>query len=133
MRDIESEVKARGGRVAAIGLGDLPQARMFVQQTGIAFPLLVDLERTAYRAAELRSATVLGTLRVSNFVAHRRAALAGHKQRGVGKHPFQLGGTFIFGPGNVDLFASRSATFGDNVMAAEILAAITNERWNVGR
>ena len=119
--------------MVAIGLGDVQEARAFVEETAISFPLLADEERIAYRAAKLPSANILDLLRLSNFAAHKRAAKAGHRQHEVGDNPFQLGGTFIFGPGDVDLLARPSATFGDNVMAAEILAALANERWNVGR
>ncbi|HLE43117.1 MAG TPA: hypothetical protein VJB36_03805, partial [Methylomirabilota bacterium] len=41
-----------------------------------------------------------------------------------GQNPFQLGGSFVFGPGNVDRFAHLSATFGDNASPADLLAAV---------
>ena len=51
MRDHETEFRARGASLAAIGLGDLAYARAFRDEFAIAFPLLVDVEREAYRAA----------------------------------------------------------------------------------
>jgi hypothetical protein len=42
----------------------------------------------------------------------------------LGKNPFQLGGSFVFGPGNVDYFAHVSETFGDNASPAALLAAV---------
>jgi hypothetical protein len=42
----------------------------------------------------------------------------------LGLHPFQLGGSFIFGPGNIDHFAHLSKTFGDNATPATLLAAL---------
>jgi hypothetical protein len=39
-------------------------------------------------------------------------------------NPFQLGGSFIFGPGNVDRFAHVSKTFGDNAAPETLLAAL---------
>ena len=40
--------------LAAIGLGDVDYAKAFREETGITFPLLIDAEKKAYRAAELR-------------------------------------------------------------------------------
>jgi hypothetical protein len=42
----------------------------------------------------------------------------------LGQNPFQLGGSFIFGPGNIDRFAHVSETFGDNASVDALLAAL---------
>jgi len=42
----------------------------------------------------------------------------------LGLNPFQLGGSFVFGPGNIDRFAHVSKTFGDNAPPATLLAAL---------
>ena len=97
---------------------------MFRQDTGIDFPLLVDSDRTAYRAIDLRVGSILHLLRGDNRVARARAKAAGHRQHKLGKNPFQLGGSFIFAPGNMDLYAHVSATFGDNAPVADLLAAL---------
>ncbi len=54
-----------GGRIAAVGLGDIDYARSFRDQTGITFPLLVDEKRMAYNAADLKRATLLHLFPVS--------------------------------------------------------------------
>jgi hypothetical protein len=124
LRDHEAEFRARGARVAAIGLGDVAYARAFREESGIPFPLLVDAERRAYRAAELGSASLLDLLRRDNFAARRRARAAGHRQGRTGPHPFQLGGSFVFGPGDVDRYAHASETFGDTAPVSALLAAL---------
>ena len=124
MRAHEHEFRAAGARLAAIGLGDQIYAWSFRQATGITFPLLVDEDREAYRVAGLRTASILHVLRRDNFVARRRAREAGHRQYKLGQNPFQLGGSFVFGPGNVDRFAHLSRTFGDNAPMAALLAAL---------
>ena len=124
LRDHEAEFRARGARVAAVGLGDLAYARAFRDESGIAFPLLVDAEREAYRVAELRSATLRHLLRRDNWVARRRARAAGHRQSRTGQNPFQLGGSFVFGPGDVDRYAHVSETFGDTAPVSLLLAAL---------
>ena len=124
MRDREAELRARSARLAAIGLGDAVYARAFRDESGITFPLLVDAERQTYRAAGLGSASLLHVLRPGNIAAGLRARAAGHRQRRKGPNPFQLGGSFVFGPGDVDRYAHVSQTFGDNAPVAALLAAL---------
>jgi hypothetical protein len=123
LREHEAEFKARGVNLAAIGLGDLHYARIFREDTGIKFPLLVDAERQAYRAAGLRKASLLHLLRRDNAIARKRANAAGHRQHKLGENPFQLGASFVFAPGNVDRYVHISETFGDNAPIADLLAA----------
>ena len=124
MRAHEAEFRAKGAALAAIGLGDANYARLFREETGITFPLLVDEERKAYRAAGLKSANLLHLVRSDNAKARQRARAAGHRQHRTGKNPFQLGGSFVFGPGNVDRYAHISQTFGDNAPIDALLAAL---------
>lgn len=124
MRDHEQTFRDKGAALAAIGLGDLRYAQAFRAEAGIGFPLLVDERRQAYRAAGLRSASLLHLLRPENAVARKRARAAGQRQHRLGRNPFQLGGSFVFGPGNVDLYIHISQTFGDNAAVGELLKAI---------
>ncbi len=124
MRAKESEFQRKGVNLAAIGLGDATYARMFREDAHIDFPLLIDENRVAYRAAGLRSANIFHLLRSDNAEARKRASAAGHRQHKLGKNPFQLGGSFVFGPGNADLFAHVSRTFGDNASVEDLLGAI---------
>ena len=124
MREREQAFRDKGANLAAIGLGDRHYARVFREETGITFPLLIDEERRAYRAAGLGSANLLHLLRSDNAANRKRAQAAGHHQHKLGKNPFQLGGSFIFGPGNVDYFVHISETFGDNASPDVLLAAL---------
>jgi peroxiredoxin len=51
LRAHEHAFRERGANLAAIGLGDANYARLFQEEAGIRFPLLIDEERLAYRAA----------------------------------------------------------------------------------
>ncbi|HTQ60944.1 MAG TPA: AhpC/TSA family protein [Candidatus Solibacter sp.] len=124
LREHAQAFRDKGAALAAIGLGDRVYAREFREQTGITFPLLIDEQRQAYRAAELKSANVLHLLRSDNAEARRRARASGHVQHKLGANPFQLGGSFVFGPGNVDRFAHISQTFGDNSSLAALMEAL---------
>ena len=124
MREHQQEFRAKGANLAAIGLGDANYARLFREETGITLPLLIDAERKAYRAVELKKANLLHLLRSDNAAARKRAKAGGFQQKKLGENPFQLGGSFVFAPGNVDKFVHVSETFGDNAAMADLLAAI---------
>jgi alkyl-hydroperoxide reductase/thiol specific antioxidant family protein len=124
LREHDAEFKQRGARIAAIGLGDRNYAKFFREETGITFPLLIDEERRAYRVAGLGSATLFHIFRSDNAAARKRARAGSHRQHKLGKNPFQLGGSFVFAPGNRDLYAHVSKTFGDNASIADLLAVI---------
>ena len=113
-----------GAKVAAIGLGDRNYAKLFREETGITFPLLIDEERRAYQAIGLKKGNLFHIFRRDNAKARERAKAAGHKQVRLGRDPFQLGGSFIFAPGNVDRYAHVSQTFGDNAQPEDLLAAL---------
>jgi hypothetical protein len=124
LREHQQAFRDKGAALAAVGLGDRNYARMFRDETGITFPLLIDETRQAYRVAELKSANLLHLLRSENAAARKRARASGHRQHKLGQNPFQLGGSFVFGPGNVDRFAHISQTFGDNATVATLLEAL---------
>jgi hypothetical protein len=124
LREREQEFREKGARLAAISLGDRNYARIFQEETGIDFPLLIDEKRQAYGIADLGVANLLHVLRRDNFASRKRAGAGGQSQHKIGKNPFQLGGSFVFGPGNVDRFAHVSKTFGDNASVETLLAAL---------
>jgi hypothetical protein len=124
LRAQEAAFREKGAKLAAIGLGDSTYAKHFREDADISFPLMVDEKREAYRAIGLRNASLLHLLRKENAVARQRAKAGGHSQHKLGKDPFQLGGSFVFGPGNEDRFIHVSDTFGDNASTADLLAAL---------
>jgi hypothetical protein len=124
LREHESDFTGAGAALAAIGLGDVNYARLFRDETGITFPLLIDEQRLAYDAAGLKSANLFHLLRSDNARARTRAARGGHRQHTLGRNPLQLGGSFVFGPGDVDRFAHISETFGDNASIDDLLTAV---------
>lgn len=124
MREYEGQFREAGAKLAAIGLGDIRYAGIFREETGIAFPLLVDAERVAYQAAELKSGNLFHLLFRENARARSRAKAGGFRQHELGKDPFQLGASFVFGPGNEDRFVHVSQTFGDNADPKALLAVL---------
>jgi len=111
--------------IAAVGLGDRSYAAAFREESGIDFPLLIDERREAYRAAGLRRAHLFHLFRPINRAARARASRSGHRQHRLAGDPFQLGGTFVFAPGDKDLYVHINTTFGDHPDPAEVMAAVT--------
>jgi hypothetical protein len=97
---------------------------MFREDAGITFPLLVDEERQAYAAADLKSASLWSLFSRESTAHRRRARAGGHRQHKLGKNPFQLGGSFVFGPGNTDRYAHISQSTGDNAPIEDLLGAL---------
>jgi hypothetical protein len=124
LREHQKAFEKKGGKLYAIGLGDSAYARQFREDTRIGFPLFVDEKREAYKALGLATASLLHLLRKDNAAARKRAKAAGHRQLKLGKDPFQLGGSFVFSPGNIDRFVHVSETFGDNASPLDLLAAL---------
>jgi hypothetical protein len=124
LREHQPAFRAKNASLAAISLGDARYARLFQEETGIDFPLLIDEHSQTYKLANLRKANLLHLLRSDNFQSRKRASSAGHHQHKLGRDPFQLGGTFIFGPGNLDRFAHLRKTCGDTASPESLLAAL---------
>ena len=124
MRAHEQDFHSKGANLAAVGLGDANYAKAFREETGIDFPLLVDAEREAYKAVELKKANIFHLFRGDNAAARKRAKAGGFSQKKLGENPFQLGASFVFAPGNVDKFVHISQTFGDNAPMADLLKAL---------
>jgi len=124
LRHLEPRIAESGARLAAIGLGDRNHARAFRAETGIEFPLLVDDERRAYRAVGLAKGSVLHLLRLDNVASRARARSGGHRQKGLGKDPFQLGGAVVIAADGRELLVHRARTFGDLVRPEALLDAL---------
>jgi len=86
LREHQGEFEQRGANLAAIGLGDAYYAKVFRDETGIGFPLLIDDQRKAYRAAELREANILHLLRSDNLAYRKQAKEQGFAQKKLGKN-----------------------------------------------
>jgi hypothetical protein len=66
----------------------------------------------------------LHLLRGDNAAARKRAKAGGFQQKKLGENPFQLGGSFVFVPGDLDKYIHVSQTFGDNAAIEDLLKAL---------
>jgi peroxiredoxin len=100
LRGRYDEIRSRGAEVVAVGTGSVRHAAAFVADESVPFPVLVDDDARAARAASVRRVGFFRLLtdRRSREGA-KRARAAGHRIHKAGRRVTQLGATFVIGPG----------------------------------
>jgi peroxiredoxin len=124
LRDIYPEIQAAGAEVVAIGTGDARYARAFVEEEQIPYPVLVDDDADAARAASVKRGSALRVLGPSTYAGSVRAWRSGHKVHKPGKRTFQLGATFVVGPGDVLGYSHLDRNTTDHAPLDEVLEAV---------
>jgi len=125
LRDRYDEIRELGAEIVAIGTGDVAHAREFVEAEGIPFPVLVDDDGAAARAAEIRSVGLLGLFDPRTAPGTVRALRKGFRVGRPGKRVTQLGATFVVGPGDTLHYEYRDAHSADHAPPGEVLAALS--------
>jgi peroxiredoxin len=126
LRDSYDEITGAGAEVVAIGTGDERYATAFVTDERIPFPVLVDDDAAAARAAAVRKVNFAALLFDPRSIkGARRAHRDGYRVRKSGKRVNQLGGTFVVGPGPHIRYAHVDAHTSDHAPLAEVLAALS--------
>ena len=95
-----------------VGNGRPSHAQRFGEAMGVDFPLLVDPQMHAYRAAGLRR-SLWRTVGPTALKAAIAAWRSGHRQHRTQGDPWQQGGTFVVAPGGKVLFEHVSRAAGD--------------------
>jgi len=108
--------------VVAVGTGDRGYAAAFVAEEGIPFPVLVDDDGAAARAATVRSASWVGLLHPRTWGASVATWRRGHRVHRAGTRVTQLGATFVVGPGDVVAYAHLDRDSTDHAPLDEVLA-----------
>ncbi len=125
MRDRYADITGRGADIVAIGTGNVAYARAFVEDEHVTFPVLVDDDARAAKAASVRS---LGFARLvlnrEGLAGMRRARAAGHRVRKAGTRVTQLGATFVVGPGDQVRYAHVDANSADHAPVDDVIAAL---------
>jgi peroxiredoxin len=124
LRDRYREIAGEGAEVVAIGTGNADHARHFVEDEKIPFPVLVDDDAAAARAATVRRVPFPKLFHPASYAGTRRAWRAGHRIGIPGKRTNQLGATFVVGPGNRVRYEHHDAHTADHAPVGEVLAAL---------
>jgi peroxiredoxin len=125
LREHYNEITAKGAGVVAVGTGDERYAQAFVAQETIPFPVLVDDDGEAARAAAVRRVPFVKLiLDPRSMPGARRAHQAGFRVKKSGKRVTQLGATFVVGPGDAVRYEHVDVHSADHAPLAEVLAAL---------
>jgi peroxiredoxin len=124
LRDEYPKLRAAGAEVVAVGTGNARHARAFALDDGIPFPVLVDDDALAARAAAVERVGLLGLFHPDSFAETRRAWQAGYRVGRPGKRTNQLGASFVIGPGNALRYEYRDRHTADHAPIADLLAAL---------
>ena len=123
MRDRSDDVRAKGARVAAIGMGDIEEATAFAASNPAPFPLLVDPARRSHRAIELTRGTWTTVVGPHVWVRGIQAT-ATHGLAVARQDPRQLGGAVVIGRGGEMRLVHRSKSSGDNLAVDRLVGAL---------
>jgi peroxiredoxin len=118
------EIKRHGSEIVAIGTGDIRYARAFVDDENLPFPVLVDDDAEAARAASVPRVRFLKLFDPASFPGTVQAWPQGYRLYWPGKRTNQLGATFVIGPGSQLHFQHVDAHPADHAPLDEVIAAI---------
>jgi peroxiredoxin len=125
LRGTYDQIQRRGAEVVTIGTGNVRYAASFVADEDVPFPVLVDDDAKAARAASVQRVGFFRLLtdRRSRDGA-KRARAAGHRIHKAGRRVTQLGATFVVGPGNQVRYEHVDDHSADHAPLDDVLAAI---------
>ena len=124
LRDAYGEVQSLRAEVVAIGTGP-SMARAFVEDYRIPYPVLIDADARAARAATIGRMSFLGMFTPASYPGTIRAWRAGHRIGASGKRVTQLGASFVVGPGPTLHYEHRNKHGADHPPLSEVLAALS--------
>ena len=120
------EFEAAGIDVVLIGQATPRHAAHFKRRFEIELPVLADEDRSSYRAAGAKKATMgelLGPASVSKGMGHVVKSRGAIRQGRVIGHPAQLGGAMIVKPDGTVPWSHMSEDASDNAANEELLEA----------
>lgn len=124
MRSHIDEIRAKGAEVVAVGTGNPMYAKDFIEKLDINFPVLIDADAAAARAAAVKRGTrmqVMGPLAVARGI---NRFFHGRMQGKPGARITQLGATFVIAPGGRVLYQHYADNSSDNAPMEDVIAAL---------
>lgn len=125
MRSRYDEITGAGAEVVAIGTGDQRYAQAFVSEEDVPFPVLVDDDGSAARAASIKKVNPFSLiLDPRSIPGALQAYRDGYRIKKSGKRVNQLGATFVVGPGSEVRYEHLDAHTADHAPLDEVLAVL---------
>ena len=110
-------------KVGLISFGEKDEAKIWQKETCSSFQLLLDSDRSVYRAYKLRR-SLLNSWNPKTLWYYTRLLLSGIRWRGVKGDSIQLGGDFIINPDGRFLLVYPSKEATDRPAISEILTLL---------
>jgi peroxiredoxin len=127
VRDAYEDITRTRSEVVAIGTGDARYAQAFVEEESIPYPVLVDDDAAAARAASVRRGSAFTVLGPAGYRGSIRAWRAGHNVHRPGKRTFQLGATFVIGTDGRIWYEHIDRNTTDHAPIEEVFAALASK------
>jgi alkyl hydroperoxide reductase subunit AhpC len=125
VRDHHKEIEALGATVLFLSFGQIWQAKRWLEETGVPYPLLLDPDRRVYRAYGLKR-SIAAAWHPRMFVYYFRLLRRGRKLRPIQGDPYQLGGDFVVDRKGILRFAHPSRDPLDRPDIVTVLNALEN-------
>lgn len=126
MQTIDAFLRGRGVRVLVVSFTPPKLMKLFLAEHPLAFPIVSDPNRDAYRVFELGRTNVLAFFKPRVLWKFVRQIWAGGKVRKpVDKDVLQLGGDFLFDAAGRVVWSWPSQNPTDRPTASDIRAAVT--------
>jgi peroxiredoxin len=122
------EITGTGGDVVAVGTGDARYAEAFVRDEDVCFPVVLDEEGEAAKAAGVRRGSPRAMVGGGSLRVAWKAMRSGHRQRRTGSRPMQLGATFVVGPGDQVVYEHLDTNPGDHAPVDDVIDALRAAR-----
>ncbi len=112
--------------VFLISFGKREEAKIWLKETCPSFQLLLDRDRSVYRAYELKR-SLFNSWNPKTLWYYTRLLLTGTRWRGIKGDSIQLGGDFVIKPDGRFLLVYPSKEATDRPAVSEILALLKQE------
>jgi hypothetical protein len=127
LRDREEEFRGRKVRIAVVTFENDFLARVYVEETSLAWPLLVDDTRETYRAYGMLSASFWEIWGPETWWAYLKEIMKGEKLRKPGGDIFQRGGDVLIDPEGIVALHHIGVGPADRPPVERLLQAIDRE------
>lgn len=126
MLTIDPFLRERGVRVLVVSFTPPKLMKLFLAEHPMAYPVVSDPNREAYRAFELGRTSLFAFFKPKVLGKFIRQMFAGYRVRKpVDKDVLQLGGDFLFDAAGEMLWSWRSKDANDRPTAADIRNAVS--------
>ncbi len=104
MRQLEQRLVERGVDVCVVTFDAGPMAEAYVRETELAWPLLVDSDRSLYRGYGMERGSTWNIYGPAAIRVYLRLLLRGRSLKGPGTDVHQLGGNVLIDPSGIVRF-----------------------------